>query len=168
MRLIRQLLTESILLATMGAALGLLVAQWGIRSITAATRKRRRRLRLHAELNWSVLAFTCALTVVTGIVFGLAPAIHATKVDVTPALKETRAGGPSGRSHRLSLSRVLVTSQIALSLLLVIGAGLFVRTLSNLQSVELGFNQHNLLLFSINARQAGYKEANLAQFTMAF
>ena len=163
MRLMRQLLTESILLAVTSVALGLLVAQWGIRSITALLANGED-LTLHAELNWSVLAFTCALTVVTGIVFGLAPAIQATKVDVTPALKDTRAGGPTGRSHRLSLSRVLVTSQIALSLLLVIGAGLFVRTLSNLKSVKLGFNQHNLLLFSVNARQAGYKDANLAQF----
>jgi macrolide transport system ATP-binding/permease protein len=164
MRLIRQLLTESILLAMTGAALGLLVAVWGIRSITLLLANGMEDFTLHAELNWGVLAFTCALALLTGILFGLAPAIQATKVNVTPALKETRASAPSARSHRISLSRVLVTLQVALSLLLVVGAGLFVRTLSNLHSIELGFNEQNVLLFSVNARQAGYKEANLARF----
>jgi macrolide transport system ATP-binding/permease protein len=164
MRLVRQLLTESVLLAVFGAALGLLVALWGIRSLTFLLATGVEDLTLHADLNLSVLVFTCALTLITGIVFGLAPALQATSVDVTPALKETTAGARSGPSRRFSLGRVLLALQFALSLLLVIGAGLFVRTLSNLRSVELGFNQQNLLLFSVNARQAGYKDASLARF----
>ena len=164
MRLVRQLLTESILLAVFGAALGLLVADWGIRSTILLLGMGAEDLTLRANLNWSVLAFTCGLTMLTGIIFGLAPALQATKVDVAPALKETTTNAPSGHSRRMNLGRVLLVLQFAFSLLLVIGAGLFVRTLSNLRSVELGFNQRNLLLFSLNARQAGYKEASLARF----
>ena len=103
---------------------------------------RRDNFTLHANLNWPVLGFTLALALTTGLVFGLAPAIQATKVDLTPALKETRAGAQRGPGRRLglgiSLSQALVASQIAISLLLVVAAGLFGRTLSNLHSVELG------------------------------
>ena len=164
MRVIRQLLTESALLSLIGGALGLLVALWGIRSITWLLANGSGEFTLHASLNWQVLGFTLALALITGIVFGLAPAIQSTKIDLTPALKETRASAPAGRTHRIGLSQALVASQIALSLLLVFGAGLFVRTLSNIHSVELGFNQENLLQFSLNARQAGYKDAAVAQF----
>src|SRR6266478_7196347 len=119
-------------------------------------------------MNWPVLGFTLALALATGLVFGLAPAIQATKVDLTPALKETRAGTRPVTGHRIGLGiglrQALVASQIAISLLLVVAAGLFGRTLSNLQSVELGFNKENVLLFGLNARQAGYKNAALAQF----
>src|SRR5204863_6138302 len=80
---------------------------------------------------------------------------------VTPALKEARASVPRGR---LRLSKLLVVSQIAISLLLIVAAGLFVRTLANLHSVELGFNRENVLLFSLNAKRAGYKDAALAAF----
>ncbi|SPE27390.1 membrane hypothetical protein [Candidatus Sulfopaludibacter sp. SbA6] len=103
----------------------------------------------------------------TGIVFGLAPAIQATRVDLTPALKETRASAPRGRfphqGLRLGGNQLLVVAQIAISLLLVIAAGLFVHTVSNLHSVELGFNREKVLIFSLNARQAGYKDAALAR-----
>lgn len=168
MRVVRQLLTESVLLSLVGGILGLLVAIWGIRSITWLLANGRDNFTLHANLNWQVLGFTLALALATGLVFGLAPAIQATKVDLTPALKETRAGSRRGPGRRIglgiSLSQVLVTSQIAISLLLVVAAGLFGRTLSNIQSVELGFNKKNVLLFSLNGRQAGYKNAALAQF----
>jgi predicted permease len=98
---------------------------------------------------------------VTGLLFGLAPALQATRVDVIPALKEVRA---NDRSRRVTLSHVLVVGQIALSLLLVLGAGLFVRTLSNLQSVGLGFNRENLLLFKLDAAQAGHKAPEIFSF----
>ena len=168
LRVVRQLLTESALLSLAGGLLGVVVALWGIRSITWLLANGRENFTLHASLNWEVLGFTLALALVTGLVFGLAPAIQATKVDLTPALKETRAGAQRGLRHRpgfgVSLSHVLVASQIAISLLVVLAAGLFGRTLSNLQSVELGFNKENVLLFDLNARQAGYKNAALAQF----
>jgi macrolide transport system ATP-binding/permease protein len=168
MRVVRQLLTESLLLSLCGGISGVLVALWGIRSITWLLANGLEDFTLHASLNLPVLGFTLALALATGLVFGLAPAIQATKVDLTPALKETRAGSQRGPGHRIGfgigLSQALVALQIALSLLLVVAASLFGRTLSNLQSVELGFNKDNVLLFGLNARQAGYKDAALAQF----
>jgi predicted permease len=122
----------------------------------------------HAGLNWRVLAVNLALSLVTGILFGLAPAIQAARTDLTPALKSARSAGagPSfrRRGRRVSLSGILVAAQVAISLFLVAGAGLFVRTLSNLHSVDLGFNRENLLLFSINAKQAGYQNEALPRF----
>jgi predicted permease len=168
MRVVRQLLTESALLSLTGGILGMSVALWGIRSITWLLANGRENFTLHATLDWPVLGFTLALALATGLVFGLAPALQATNLDLTPALKETRAGaqrGPGrGLGRGIGLSQVLITSQIAISLLLVLAAGLFGRTLSNLQSVELGFNKENVLLFDLNARQAGYKNAALSQF----
>src|SRR5215831_9945432 len=168
MRVMRQLLTERALLSLAGGLLGVLVAIWGIRSITWLLANGREDFTLHANLNWPVLGFMLVLALVTGLVFGLAPALQATKVDLTPALKETRSGAQraAGRrfGFRISLSQVLVASQIAISMLLVVAAGLFGRTLSNLQSVEMGFNKENILLFGLNARQAGYKNDALARF----
>jgi macrolide transport system ATP-binding/permease protein len=135
LRVIRQLLTESVLLAFLGGLLGVWVAALGIRFLTWLLANGRNSFALHANLNWQVLGFTFALALITGILFGLVPAIQATKVDVTPALKEIRASTPRSR---LRLNNLLVICQIALSLLLIIGAGLFVRTLASLHSVELG------------------------------
>ncbi len=164
-RVIRQLLTESVLLASLGGALGILFAAWGIRVLTALLANGRENFTLRAELNWHVLGVTIALSVLTGGLFGLAPAIQSTRVDVIPALKEARAGEQVQRSFlHVSLSQVLVVSQIAISLLMLVAAGLFVRTLTNLQTVELGFNRENLLLFQLNARQAGHQDADIATF----
>jgi macrolide transport system ATP-binding/permease protein len=168
MRVVRQLLTESVMLSLTGGALGLVVAFWGIRSITWLLSNTRGDTLLRASLNWPVLGFTLALAVATGIVFGLAPALQATKPDFTPALKETRASVVQGRTRwlgiRIGLGHALVVAQIAISLLLVVAAGLFVHTLANLRAVELGFNQENLLLFGLDAQQAGYKDQTLAAF----
>ena len=100
---------------------------------------------MRAELNWHVLGVAAGLSLLTGVLFGLAPALQATRVDVMPALKETRAGQQAARRSpwRISLSHALVVGQIAISLLMLVAAGLFVRTLSNLESVELGFNREN-------------------------
>ena len=167
-RVVRQLLTESLLLSILGGALGVLVAAWGIRSITWLLANGRDKFTLHAAIDWQVLGFTFALAVVCGLLFGLAPALQGTRVDLTPALKETRASAPRGRLRhagiRIGLSHVLVVSQIAISLLLVVAAGLFVHTLSNLHSIQIGFNRENVLLFNLNARPAGYKGAALARF----
>ena len=163
LRVIRQLLTESVLLAALGGALGVLFSIWGIRFLTLLLANGSDNVTLSAELNWHVLAVTAGLTLLTGLLFGLAPAIQSTRVDVMPALKEVRAGRVRSR-WRISLSHVLVVSQIALSLLILMAAGLFIRTLSNLQSVQLGFNRENLLLFQLNARQAGHRDAEIASF----
>ena len=164
MRVIRQLLTESLLLSLTGGAAGLLVAMWGIRSLTWLLANGEERFALHASLNWQVLLFTFALAVITGTLFGLAPALQSTRVDLTSALKQVRANEAGGRARRFGLGQALVTAQIALSLLLVVGAGLFDRTVANLHAVNLGFNRENLLLFNLDAKQAGYKDAALAHF----
>ncbi len=158
-RLIRQLLTESVLLATVGGALGLIFALWikdGLLAVSEWGPKA-----LEPELDWRVLTFTLALSLLTGIIFGLAPAWRATKVDLTPALKDS--GRSSSAASRSLLSRVLVVMQVALSLLLLVGAGLFVRTLLNLQRVDVGFNTQNLLLFGVSPSLIGYKDERLVQ-----
>jgi macrolide transport system ATP-binding/permease protein len=165
-RVVRQLLTESLLLASLGGALGVLFAVWGIRFLTLLLANGNERFSLHPDLNWHVLGAAVALSMLTGVLFGLAPALQSTRADVMPALKETRAGqsGPRRSSRRASLSQVLVVSQIAMSLLMLMAAGLFVRTLSNLQSIELGFNREDLLLFQMNARQAGHRDPEIVAF----
>jgi predicted permease len=163
LRVLRQLLTESVLLALPGGILGLCVAAAGSRFLVWLLASGREDFTLRAELDWRILAFTIGIAFATGILFGLAPAIQATRVDVTPALKESRASAPRARG-RIGLSQFLVISQIALSLLLVLGAALFVRTLANLHSVEIGFNRENVLTFSLDASQAGYKDAALKRF----
>ena len=161
LRVIRQLLTESVLLACMGGAAGTLLAIWGARALTLLLASGARPLTLQPDLNWHVLAGAIALSSLTGLLFGLAPALQATRVDVMSALKEVRA---NHRSRRVTLSQVLVVGQIALSLLLVLGAGLFVRTLAKLESVQLGFNRENVLLFKLNAAQAGHKPPEILSF----
>ena len=163
-RVMGQLLTESVMLALPGGILGLGVAAAGIRFLTWLLAAGRPEFMLRAQLDWRILAFTIAVTLATGILFGLAPAIAATRVDITPALKESRASAPRRYGRRIGLSQFLVVAQIALSLLLVLGAAIFVRTLANLHSVEIGFNQEHLLTFSLDASQAGYKDAALKTF----
>jgi macrolide transport system ATP-binding/permease protein len=165
-RLIRQLLTESILLASSSGILGLLFAFGGIRFLTLLLANGRNDFPVRAELNCHVLAAALALSLLTGITFGLVPALQATKVDVLPSLKESReTRGITRRGfRRLSLSNVLVASQIAVSMLLLVAAGLFLRTLSNLQSIPLGFNRENVLLFQLNALKVGHKDTELFDF----
>ncbi len=180
MRVIRQLLTESLLLASVGGALGLLVASWGIRFLTALLGNSGSLGTFHAELNWHVAGFTAGLSLLTGVLFGLVPALQSTKLDLVSALKETRWQEPHRRRASsgsgfglasiwaslgsISLSRALVAGQIALSLLILFAAGLFVRTLSNLESVHLGFNRQNLLLFTLNGRQSGHRDGEINDF----
>ncbi len=165
-RVVRQMLTESVLLAMLGGTLGVFVGLAGIRFITWLIANGRADFTLRAELSWPVLCFTFALALLAGVLFGLAPALQATKVDFTPGLKESRSiGVPApGRRFRPRLTHALIVSQIAVSLLLVVAAGLFVRTLTNLHSIDVGFNRESILLFSINGRQAGYKDDSLARF----
>jgi predicted permease len=161
-RLIRQLLTESVLLASLGGALGVLFAFWGKRALVALADRDTGFLPTGVELslNWRVLAFTLAISLLTGVLFGLAPAWRATDLDLTTAIKQGRR--TTGAVSRLS--KGLVVLQVSLSLLLLVGAGLFIRTLYNLQRVTLGFNQENLLLFALNPRQGGYNGERLTQF----
>ncbi|MGH9451104.1 MAG: ABC transporter permease, partial [Terriglobia bacterium] len=162
LRLIRQLLTESVLLAAMGGACGILLAFWGTHILLALIASGRESLFLDVHPDGMILAFTAAVSLVTGILFGLAPALRATHVDITPALKENAGSAPANRGAKSKLGRALVVAQVAASLLLLIGAGLFVRTLENLENQNLGFNRHNLLLFGIGPGRTGYEGERLA------
>jgi predicted permease len=158
-RVVRQLLTESVMLASLGGAAGVLFATWGVRSLTALLSNGRENFSLHAELNWSVLALTAALSVICGLLFGLAPAIQSTRPEVMPVLNEGRGGGPRRRAQQ-----VLVVGQIAVSFFILAAAGLFVRTLNNLHSIPLGYARENILLFTLDARQAGHRDVGVAMF----
>ena len=164
-RVIRQLLTESVMLASIGGLLGIAFAVWGIRSLTLLLSAGSENFTLHAEVNWHVLAAVGALSMVAGIAFGLVPALQSTRVDLMPALKESRTTGarPDG-ARRLTLSRALMVMQIAISLVILVAAGLFVRTLSSLESIQLGFNRQSVLTFRLNARQAGHSDPEIGTF----
>jgi len=147
--------------------LGLAFAKWGIHALTLLIANGRTDFTLRAGLNWHVLAAAMALSLATGILFGLAPAVQSTRVDLVSRLKQTRAGEQSLHLHswfRINLTQFLVVSQIAISLVLLVGAGLFLRTLTNLNSTALGFNSDHVLLFSVNPRQAGYDKDALVRF----
>jgi macrolide transport system ATP-binding/permease protein len=167
LRVIRQLLTESVLLSAIGGLLGIAIAFWGIRflSLLLLNGHGDEPFALEVGVDWRVLGVVAALSVLTGILFGLAPAIQATRVDLMPALKRitTRSSGTQN-VRRVSLSRVLVVSQIAFTLLILAAAGLFLRTLSNLQSIQLGFNGEQLLTFELNARRAGHGDPEIVTF----
>jgi predicted permease len=158
-RVVRQLLTESVLLASLGGALGIAFAIWGMRWLTVLFSSGRENFTLHAELNWSVLGVTAALSLICGLLFGLAPAMQATRADFSPALKNGRGGGTRHRAQH-----VLVVAQIASSFLILVAAGLFIRTLDNLHSVPLGYARDNILLFTLNAGQAGHREPEITTF----
>src|SRR5687768_12654597 len=167
-RVVRQLLTESVLLASLAGALGIIIAVTGIRVLTRLLANGQEDFTLHAELNWHVLAVTLGLSLLCGLLFGLAPAMQLARPALMPALKDTSVTERRGRIGRgiarPSAAQALVVAQIAISLLLLVAAGLFVRTLANLQSVPLGFNRDNVLLFEVNAPQAGYPVAKAPSF----
>ena len=159
-RIVRQLLTESIVVALLGGIMGLFVAGLGVRFLTWLLTNGEEDFVLHVGIDERTLLFTLTVSVLTGILFGFAPAIQATRVDVAPALKECRGGSLRGRYFGLqfALSHALVAGQIAFSLLLVVAAGLFVRTMIKLNAVPAGFNTEKLLVFNVDAKQAGYDE----------
>jgi macrolide transport system ATP-binding/permease protein len=165
LRVVRQLLTESVVLALAGGALGVGFAVWGIRFLTLLLANGRENFTMRADVNWNVLAVTAVLSLLTGVLFGLAPALQSTRLDLMPALKESRTGEARRRGFLgLSLSRMLMVSQIAITLLILVAAGLFVRTLSNLASTQLGFNRENVLTFGLDARQAGHIDPEIVEF----
>jgi len=152
--LIRQLLAESVLLALMGGAGGVFAAWWGGQALLKMLSRGPDQVTLAISPDARTLGFTLALALGTGILFGLAPALRATRVDLNPALKEGK--GASG-ARRGTLGKALVIGQVALSLLLLIGAGLFLRTLRNLAVIDTGFNREGVLLFHLDTDYSGYK-----------
>jgi len=147
-RLIRQLLTESLLLAALGGAMGLLLAQWGARLLLAYL-PQEQTATLDLTPDAQVLAFTLAVSLLTSLLFGLAPALGATRFDLISSLKDA-VGGRHARS-RLTPHKLLIVTQVALSLFLLVGAGLFARSLRNLERLDAGFDRENVMLFSLDA-----------------
>jgi len=146
-RLVRQLLTESLLLALAGGALGLLFAYQGARFLlTYLPQQRPVSFALNPDAR--VLGFTLGVSMLTGILFGLAPALRATRLDLAASLKEKGASSSAGRS-RLALNQALIVAQVALSLFLLVGAGLFVRSLQKLKSLDAGFEREQVLAFTV-------------------
>jgi predicted permease len=161
-RIIRQLLTESVLLSTLGGALGILFAIFGAESIVSFVASgSEQSLGFGASIDIRVLLFTATITLLTGAVCGLAPAIRCAKVDLTPALKEG-VGSVASPGHRcLNVGHSLVVGQIGLSMVMLVGAGLAVQTLQNLRAVDPGFDTRNILNFRINPELTGYKGARV-------
>jgi predicted permease len=163
-RLVRQLLVESVVLALLGAAAGVVLATWtGDLLLRALPFENASRV-LHSEPDLRVGLFTLAVGVLTGVVFGLAPALQITRPAVAATLKDEAAsviGGAAGR-----LRRGLVVAQVALSLLLLVGAGLFARSLFNLRAIDPGFDAERLVVFSLDPALSGYDEARVQAFAL--
>jgi predicted permease len=153
-RLVRQFLTESFLLAMLGALFGAALSAWCSKALVLMVSTGPRTLPLDVTPDRHVLLFTFLLSLATPVLFGLIPAWRATRVELNASLKEIRSAAPSHNP----LVKSLIVSQVALSLVLLIGAGLFIRTLANLMNVDLGFNKNGVLLFGIEPASAGYKE----------
>jgi predicted permease len=160
-RLVLQLLTESLMLSIMGGALGLLLAVWGSRVLMMMVSAGSYNPPVFSpDIDWRVLSFTAGISILTGIVFGLAPALRGSDIGLTASLK-SGDGGLSGdqqaRHGRFTLGGALVAMQMALALVVLVTAGLLVRTLTNLKNLNPGFDTHSMLLFGVDPRLAGYK-----------
>jgi predicted permease len=159
-RIVRQLLVESLLLASLGAALGALFAHWSRGLLVGLRQFGGSPAVLDLPLDGRVFGFTIAVTAGAALLFGLAPALRATRINLTA---EFQGGARQlGAGARSRLSQALMVTQIALSLVLLVSTGLFVRTLRNLQNVDPGFNSHQLALFRIDAVSAGYTQERFA------
>ncbi|HEV7904516.1 MAG TPA: ABC transporter permease, partial [Pyrinomonadaceae bacterium] len=165
LRIMRQLLTESLLLSLLGGLLGLLFAMWGIDALLAALPDDiPRLLTANIGLDKWVLLFTFGISVLTGLLFGLAPALQASKSNLNDSLKEGGRSGSAGGSHQ-SVRNALVVSEVALSLLLLVGAGLLIQSFMRLQQTDLGFDPQNVLTLRVPLPEARYKEnAQVASF----
>ena len=161
-RLIRQLLTECLLIALMGSVMGLLVAQGVIRMLIAMSSFAGSTVTLDAGFDVPVLAFTGAVAILTALLFGVAPALRSTKMDVHLALKEG-ARATTAPGSRALLAKSLVAIQVALSLVLLAGSGLFLKTLRNLRAVDLGYSQNQIFQARIDAEAGGYSEKGFVQ-----
>jgi predicted permease len=162
-RLVRQMLTESFLLALLGAAFGLAVSFWTARSLSAFLPPFASRATFDTRPDTVVFAFTLGLTVITTLLFGLAPTLAASKQDLVTALKDNAATVGRG-SRKISLRHVLVVTQVALSMVALISAGLFVRSLRGAYKADPGFDPHNVLLVAFDPFLSGYDETRGREF----
>ena len=153
-RLMRQLLTESLILAGLGAAVGLVFASWGRTLLVSVITSNPGALAVSLETDWHVIGFTAVVAVITGVLFGLLPAARASRTDLVSSLKVNNRGVVKG--GRLGPQRALVVAQAALSLVLLVGAGLFLRSLDSLLQADTGFRKESLFALRIDPRGAGY------------
>lgn len=153
-RLVRQLLIEGLVLSAIGAAAGMGFAWWGVRALVALVSTGLVPIPVTVAPDLRVLGFTIAVSLLTTFLFGLAPAVRATRVDVAGSLREE--GGATQGIRRLGAGRILLALQVAIGLVLLSGATLFTRSLDNLRSLPLGFNSHHLLLFDLAPGKNGY------------
>jgi predicted permease len=158
LRLLRQMLTESLLLVSLGGLLGLFVARWGSAFLVSFFATGRGRLFVNLPLDYRVLLFTGGAALITGLVFGVAPALQTIRIDPGPALKGSAGTSTLARSR---FGKVLVVAQVAFSLLLLIGAGLFVRTLYNLKQYDVGFRRDGVLTMRVNPAETVYQGTRL-------
>ncbi|MBI1895502.1 MAG: ABC transporter permease [Acidobacteria bacterium] len=161
-RLMRQLITESILLSLMGAALGLAMAAAPVSALSRFALPLPLPIVFTFGFDGRVFAFTAGLAVLTGILFGLVPALRATRPDLVTALKDQ--GGSGIRLRRFGLRNALVIVQVSLSLVLLVGAGLFLRSLQSAASIDLGFRADNVLLMAVDPKLHNYSAAKTRQF----
>jgi predicted permease len=167
-RVVRQLLTESVMLSVLGGTLGILFAYWGAHAIVSfVSSNQPRPLGFATGVDLRVLGFTVGVSLVTGILFGIAPTLRSTRVDLTPTLKDgagSSASSGHGGGNWFSIGNGLVVAQVALAVVVLAGAGLLVRTLQNLRSIDVGFDSHNILIFGIDPTLIGYKGAQVDAF----
>jgi putative ABC transport system permease protein len=154
-RLVRQLLTESLMLALLGGVFGLLVAVWVMHALETFKPAVAVPVALDLGLVPSVLAFTAGLAGATGLLVGLAPALHASRTAIVPVLKDD---GPSGRPRRSRLRAAFIVAQVACSTLLLIGALLFIRSLQQARAIDVGFDPSYMVVMSVNPELQGYDE----------
>ena len=160
-RLVYQLLMETLVVSVIGGIAGLLFAWWGVRVMIGLLPRRTIPTELNLTPDLRVLGFAFAASLLTGLICGLVPALAATRPDLVTALKNETA---AARRSRFDVRRILVVAQVAISLLLLIGAGLFVRSLSNLQNLDPGFVRETVLLVSVSPQSSGYQGQRLRDY----
>ncbi|HTU35874.1 MAG TPA: ABC transporter permease [Candidatus Acidoferrum sp.] len=159
-RLIRQVLTESVVLSGLGASLGVLFARWSGTFLLSLVSRAQNQVFLDLKMDGRVLAFTICVAVFCGLLFGVLPAFRATRVSAMSAMKE---GQTQGGTHSQSSSvRWIIAAQLALSLILLVGTGLLIHTFANLMTVSPGFNRNNVLLVETNIHNAGLPKSAIA------
>ncbi len=165
-RIVRQLLTESLLLSLVGGGLGIFLSLWGVKAIVVLFSSGYEAFPFEIVPDWRVHLFTIGVTFAVGILFGLAPSLRGARIDLTPSLKQTASLLPGSAAHGgrwFRLGNALVVAQVALSIVVLIGAGLLVRSLRNLHNLNPGFDTRSVLLSGLNPAATGYTAQKTAQ-----